>query len=380
MEDTIVVVGAGVIGSAIAYYLTEKGCKNVIVIERTGVACHASGKAGGFLARGWGSGSTSQLHKLSFDLIEKLAETLQLKSYRKIQTLSANSSRKGKNIPSWLDGHVSSSFMDDQTAQVTPKELTESLLNKAIENGAKLQIGTVSGLIQTNNQISGVKLDDESIIQCSSCIISMGVWSTLLSDWIEDSNFPMEGIRSTSVIFNQGTDKITHDEPFALFCNEDNNGCHLEVYPRPEGEIYICGCGGSDYISIDRLRSGCDCDSAEKINANPKRVEAACKSFSTMSSFVADKKPDIVQACMRPCPPDGLPLIGKVPQVKNLYIAAGHNCWGILWSAATGLLMSELVLNESLSLDISPFSPGRFMKKKANRGRHNIGNQIGEQW
>jgi fructoselysine-6-P-deglycase FrlB-like protein len=33
-----------------------------------------------------------------------------------------------------------------------------------------------------------------------------------------------------------------------LFCDEDENACHLEIYPRNNGEIYVCGCGGSDII------------------------------------------------------------------------------------------------------------------------------------
>ena len=38
------------------------------------------------------------------------------------------------------------------------------------------------------------------------------------------------------------------ENPFALFCNDDPRfNTHLEVYPRPNGEVYICGCGGSDY-------------------------------------------------------------------------------------------------------------------------------------
>jgi glycine/D-amino acid oxidase-like deaminating enzyme len=37
--------------------------------------------------------------------------------------------------------------------------------------------------------------------------------------------------------------------------------------------------------------------------------------------------PDTTQACMRPCPPDAMPLMGKVGHVRGAYISAGHNCW-----------------------------------------------------
>ena len=77
----IIILGAGIHGCAISYYLTEMNIKPLI-IERTSVACAASGKAGGFLAREWGSGATTPLHQISFgtncnslllnDLLKKL--------------------------------------------------------------------------------------------------------------------------------------------------------------------------------------------------------------------------------------------------------------------------------------------------------------------
>ena len=50
------------------------------MIERWHVACAASGKAGGFLARGWGSGPTRQLHQVSFDLHEEIARAASRKA------------------------------------------------------------------------------------------------------------------------------------------------------------------------------------------------------------------------------------------------------------------------------------------------------------
>ena len=51
-SERIVIAGAGLHGSALAYYLTLRGEKP-IVVERHSVAAAASGKGGGFLARDW---------------------------------------------------------------------------------------------------------------------------------------------------------------------------------------------------------------------------------------------------------------------------------------------------------------------------------------
>ena len=84
----VVILGGGLQGCASAYYLKQRGFDDVTIVERTSVAAAASGKGGGFLARGWGSGPTRALHEVSFDLHADLAKKLNLKTYRKIKTLS----------------------------------------------------------------------------------------------------------------------------------------------------------------------------------------------------------------------------------------------------------------------------------------------------
>ena len=66
-------------------------------------------------------------------------------SYRRIPTRSVRGgvSSSSGNRPSWLDGKVQVRPMDEGTAQVTPLELTNKLMNAAIAKGAKLEIGTV---------------------------------------------------------------------------------------------------------------------------------------------------------------------------------------------------------------------------------------------
>lgn len=85
VEAPIVIAGAGLHGAALAYYLTRRGEKPLI-IDRAGVASAASGKGGGFLARDWGSGPTAALHRVSFALHEQLANDLDITSYRRCPT------------------------------------------------------------------------------------------------------------------------------------------------------------------------------------------------------------------------------------------------------------------------------------------------------
>ena len=66
----VVICGGGVIGASVAYFLSRRGV-DVIVVERRGVACAASGKAGAFLAR-----SPQVVRSEAFSLEQSLAQTL----------------------------------------------------------------------------------------------------------------------------------------------------------------------------------------------------------------------------------------------------------------------------------------------------------------
>ena len=114
-EQKIAILGGGIHGASIAYYLSQMGCKPLI-IEKTSIAAAASGKAGGFLARNWGRGKAlNAMHTKSFDLHAELAKELSLESYRPVKVLSVSGNKKGKTDTSWLDGRATSSVMESNS-------------------------------------------------------------------------------------------------------------------------------------------------------------------------------------------------------------------------------------------------------------------------
>jgi D-amino-acid dehydrogenase len=62
----------------------------------------------------------------------------------------------------------------------------------------------------------------------------------------------------------------------------------------------------------------------------------------------------------RPMTYDDLPILGRAANVQNLVLATGHGMLGVTMSAATGLLVSELIAGTTPSLDMAAFSPARF--------------------
>jgi len=409
----IVVVGGGIQGTSVAYQLAQKATSplKITILEAKEPASAASGKGGGFMARSWGDGSPTQgLHHLAFDMYEDLAKTLGCSSYRKLPVLSVapeggGGIRQNKNnplVPSWLDGdsigRISPMGYGDDTAQITPKEFVEKMLD-ATSDDISVVLGTCTGMEVNENEdenengdemtVTGVKYQprgndsEEQILKADAVVVSAGPWSCQAEDWFEGSGvrLPMEGVKSTSIVWKQPEGEEV--DATALFCGEDYRfNTHLEVYPRPDGTIYICGIGGSDYITTDELKEGAF---REVIEANESRVKAASDSFKELSTlYKAKGELDRTQACMRPCPPDALPYMGGIPAYKNAFINAGHNCWGIAWAPACGKVMAELILEgKAKSVNLRPFDPARFtpaVGKRGGRGRKRQGTSVGEQW
>ena len=63
---------------------------------------------------------------------------------------------------------------------------------------------------------------------------------------------------------------------------------------------------------------------------------------------------------LRPCTPDGLPMIGRAPRHENLYIATGHCMLGMTLGPITGKLMAQLMCGQQPEIGLEPFSMARF--------------------
>ena len=170
--------------------------------------------------------------------------------------------------------------------------MTNKLLDASLAAGSQIIIGTCDKIVVENGVTVGVNIENEGFFPAENVVVCLGPWSGVFCEDNFGISMPIEGVKSTSLIYHN-LEKVQSD-PYALFCAEDRNDCHLEFYPRPNGDLYICGCGKSDYVSGDRLRRGGDCSSADKIDPDMTRVAAARSSFSSLSSL-GDRTPDVVQ-------------------------------------------------------------------------------------
>ncbi len=71
-------------------------------------------------------------------------------------------------------------------------------------------------------------------------------------------------------------------------------------------------------------------------------------------------EPIVKEWCgLRPMTPDDLPYIGPCPSINNVFIAVGHNMWGVTMAPVTGKLIAELVSGVKPHIDLTPYRLNR---------------------
>src|SRR4051794_39203895 len=355
MKRHVLICGGGVIGASIAYFLSRRGIR-ATVIERTAIACAASGKSGGFLARDWCDGTPVQaLARRSFDLHAELADRLGIDwNYRRLMTYGgfAPLRHRGPHAPGWLSERVAVGRKlgsPETSAQVHPAKFTAAMMHAAKAQEAELRIGLVTGLDTGGRRVTGIAVDGETIALGAddAVVIAMGPWSILAAGWLR---LPaVFGIKGHSLVFDTGP--ATPAEAIFLEYRESSGEVvGPELFPRRDGTTYVCGISSESALPIDPA----------EVTPDPGAIERLHAICADVSPVLASAKVLAAQACFRPIARDGLPLIGRVPGLVNAYVATGHSVWGILNAPATGEAMAELIAEgRARSVDLAPFDPAR---------------------
>jgi glycine/D-amino acid oxidase-like deaminating enzyme len=367
----VLICGGGVIGASIAYFL---GCRGVeaTVIERTGLACAASGKSGGFLALDWCDGTPLEpLARRSFALHARLAEEMSGDwGYRRLTTHGGSAGhekgirrRDNDHSIDWLSAAVTVHQRlgsTKTTAQVHPGKFTQAVMKAAQARGAELRIGLVTGVVQQGNtgRVEGVLVDGEKV-DGDAVVIAMGPWSILAAEWLA---LPaVFGLKGHSLVFDTGT-RLSADAVFVEYREATGAVQAPEVFPRTDGTTYVCAISSDSPLPIDPA----------DVAPDPGAIERLLRMCHELSPALASAKILTRQACYRPITRDGLPLIGRVPGIEGAYVATGHSVWGILNAPATGEAIAELIVDGAAhTLDLSPFNPGRIPALDPARLRRN---------
>lgn len=362
----VVIAGGGVIGCAIAYYLAKAGA-DVTVLERGNIAQEASSAAAGLILSPFdelGPRPMVRLQRASFEMYPRLMKELaddggtdleyklcglirpacDEKRATHLRALTRRTSSQAAGVE-WVDGGVlrqlEPALADDvlgaafspNDADINPGLLTRAFAKAAANHGATIRRRVAfAGFVSSGHKLTGIKAGNRGLDGFDAIVLAAGSWTKALAERLS-AKVPTTPIRGQMLAYRSKA--IRHS-----VWGEDGY-----LVPKARGMLFA----GATVEDVG-FRARTTSQGIAALRAMAGKLVPALRQRETASEW----------AGLRPGSPDGLPIIGKLPNRDNVFVATGHFRNGILLAPITGKLMSELILKGKASIPLDPFSPRRF--------------------
>ncbi len=222
-------------------------------------------------------------------------------------------------------------------AHITPQLLVTKLIDYLEQQGVVFQTKTtVNDFIIESNSIKSLNATTQNF-EFDEVVLATGSWSGGVAAKLGLS-IPMQAGKGYSFTLPH-VEKNVHVPSIFL---------EARVAVTPMGDSLRFG-GTMEITGVDHTIS---------MNRVKGIVDSIPNYYTEMKVALPEVKN--VWHGLRPCSPDGLPYIGKSSKIKNLTIATGHSMMGLSQGPGTGKLVSEVVNQETTSVNLEVFSPQRF--------------------
>ena len=374
----VVVIGGGIIGTAIAYFLCRQKI-NVILLEKNGIASGSSGACdGAVVMQTKKPGVHLKLALESYALLCQMQNHLPVPiEYENngglivMETEDEKTAMKQfvaaqrqagldvelldhsqlRDLAPHLSDHLIGATYSPLDSKINPIALTLGFAMGAKQLGAEILTGTaVLDIEVERGQIFAV-VTAAGKIESRKVVYSTGVYASEIGRML-GIEIPIKPRRGQLL--------VTEARPGLL---EPWLGSANYIAAKFNPELAKDGASG---VSIDQTQSGNFLiGSTREFVGYDKRVTV--EGLKQIASRAVRILPDLKHmnlirafAGLRPYTSDGLPILGKVEKIKGLIMAAGHEGDGIALSAITGKLISQLVLGGKHDIALDSFNLNRF--------------------
>jgi len=379
----VVVVGAGVVGCSVAYYLSRQGVK-VKLVERDGIGSGASTHATGFLSllgAEFSQGPSFETALAAYrefpDVVKDLEETTGINLLYQRRTslrlaLDEEEETLIKALMSWqqdlvrvkwigpdevyeveprLTRQIRGAAYEDESAQLDSYRLTLALAQAAEKRGAELQLRPVTGFLGDSSRVTGVRTATGDI-ECGTVVMAAGTWSSSFGDALHFP-IPVRPLKGERLILRFG------GPPLPVLISSPKRG---HMISRLAGVLSVGSTGGRDYDQ-NNLFLGEEYDSVPTETAKLELLQRAIDDLPELESA------ELVEqlAGSRPLSPDRMPIIGPVPGVEGIVLATGHSTKGIHLGPITGRIVAEYIQAgcSPISPEMEIYLPSRFATASA---------------
>jgi len=357
----VVIVGGGIVGSSIAYHLTEAGCTNVLVVERethqgkgsTGksmggvraqfatpvniqmslysIPFYASfderlGHPAGYKSQGYLFVATSERHLQYLRTNREKQKALGLKTARMVSADEIRSLFPLLRSDDVVGGSFCSTdgFVDPYSAMV-------GFMTRAVEAGARLW---------RNAEVTAIHVDGGGVtdvettrgpVATRTVVNAAGPWAAQVAK-LAGVELPVEPLRRM-LVPTEPFDQFPHSAPMII---DMSNGFHF----RPESLGFLLAWNDPEetpgfktdfepaFIEKVLTRAAARVPCFENLAVNPKRAWAGLYEMT----------------------PDHHPILGPVAEVAGFFLANGFSGHGVMHAPATGKILSDLILHQKCEL------------------------------
>jgi D-hydroxyproline dehydrogenase subunit beta len=371
----VVVIGAGIIGAACAYFLSRAGLA-VVLVDGDGVAAGTTGAGeGNVLVSDKAPGPELDLALWSRTLWRELGDDLgdieleakgglvvawteqaraQLEAFagqQRAAGVEAETVQPGDlavHEPQ-LSPELAGGVRYPQDLQVQPMLAAARLIERAVESGAVTRFGDrVTGLRSDGGEITGVELGGDSIAT-RQVVNAAGLGSAAVAA-MADVSLPVLPRRGFIIVTEPLPQVVRHKVYTADYvASVASESAALETSTVVESTR-----SGTILIGASRERVGLDRSVSLPV------VGVLARQAIALFPFLARVQALRTYPGFRPYCPDHLPVIGPDPRMPGLIHACGHEGAGVGLAPATGRLVTQVALGDSPSLPLEPFAPQRF--------------------
>lgn len=374
----VIVIGGGIVGVSCAAHLAATG-RRVVLLERTDVGAGASGRNSGVVQ-----------HPFDPVLVGLHLETLAL--YRILdETDEGGFTLPAKPVGLMLVTHdhgfadrvtrelaeshpdLSPTLLGPREAQalepslgpgvaacrlaigypVAPAAATRAYATWATRLGVDIRIGAAARpWVGADGRVAGVKLDSGERLPADQVVVAAGPWTPEVIDR-GGSWRPIRASWGVVVTVALG-DPPTHVLEEAEIDFEPGSG------PAESAETGESGETGRSFSLV--TAAGASSLGSTFLDDEPDAAALVPSIVARGATFIPGIAAATVGAhrvCARPLSADGRPLVGRVPGIDGLWVAAGHGPWGISTGPACGRLMADLIDGRTQAPP-PELDPGRF--------------------
>ncbi|WP_413580388.1 NAD(P)/FAD-dependent oxidoreductase [Bdellovibrio sp. HCB288] len=223
----------------------------------------------------------------------------------------------------------------DQEAMAEPFQVVQAMAEEIRANGGEI----IENCELMDLEIQGGKvtkaLTSKGEFKFKEIVVATGSWSKDLAKLLQ-LRIPILGGKGYALI----VPKLEKQPKYPIMFVEKK----IAITPR-ENTLRIAGT--LELVDQD-------------FSITERRVNNIKKGASELLYLPEQLEVQELWAGLRPCTPDGVPLIGYHNKISNLMLAVGHQMLGLQSGAGTGLMVADLIDKKKTFVDVETFAPNRF--------------------